>query len=69
MSLLKEKTTWSNVEFVPFKLCIASFYVVVGTYFHEFFRNYYIPLFVLFGITLVWTMALWIKKMKKHTSS
>ncbi|MEC5143628.1 hypothetical protein [Chitinophaga sp. 212800010-3] len=65
MNLLKAKTTWSNAEFIPFKLCIASIYIAAGSYFHDFFRHYYIPLLILFGITVTWTVYLWIKKMRK----
>ncbi|WP_143309109.1 hypothetical protein [Chitinophaga vietnamensis] len=64
MSFLKTKTTWSNAEFIPFKLCIASLYIIVGAYFHEFFSRYYIPLAILFVIATVWTIYLWAKKPK-----
>lgn len=64
MSFLSKKTSWSNAEFIVFKLCVASIYIIVGCYFHDFFRNYYIPLFILFSITCIWTVALWFKKMK-----
>jgi hypothetical protein len=66
MSFLKARTTWTNAEFIPFKLCIASIYVIVGAHFHHFFSRYYIPLIILFGITTVWTVALWIRKMKSR---
>ncbi|RFS26689.1 hypothetical protein DVR12_02560 [Chitinophaga silvatica] len=66
MGFLNTKTAWANKEFIPFKLCIASIYVIVGSYFHSFFENYYIPLFILFGITVTWTLYLWIKKMKQR---
>lgn len=65
MNFLNIKTTWSNAEFIPFKLCIASIYIVVGSYFHNFFQNYYTPLLIVFGITTVWTVYLWFIKMKK----
>lgn len=64
MSFLKNKTTWTNAEFIPFKLCVASIYVIVGAYFHDFFRQYYLPLAMLFGITVIWTIWLWVKKTK-----
>lgn len=31
MNLLKIKISWSNTEFIPFKLCIASAYTLVGS--------------------------------------
>ncbi|MEZ0007182.1 hypothetical protein ABH942_002561 [Flavobacterium sp. 28YEA47A] len=62
MGFFNAKTTWANKEFIPFKLCIASIYIIVGSYFHDFFQNYYVPLFIVFAITVVWTVYLWLKK-------
>lgn len=64
MSFLNAKTTWANKDFIPFKLCIASIYIIAGSYFHSFFKNYYVLLGILFVVTTVWTVALWLKKMK-----
>jgi uncharacterized membrane protein len=66
MNFLKAKTSWSNAEFIPFKLCVASAYVLVGSYFHNFFRTYYVPVLVLFVIACAWTLMLWVKKMKSR---
>lgn len=52
MNLFKAKTTWTNAEFIPLKVCIATAYLLVGAYFHTFFARYYIPVLILFGITL-----------------
>ncbi|NIG54046.1 hypothetical protein [Chitinophaga sp. Cy-1792] len=65
MSFFNRKTTWTNTEFIPFKLCIASIYVIVGAYFHEFFSRYYILWWSIFAVTVIWTVALWLKKMKQ----
>lgn len=65
MNIFKVKTSWSNAEFIPFKLCIASIYIVVGSYFHDFFSRYYVALLILFGITVIWTVYLWLKKMRR----
>ncbi|WP_081990484.1 hypothetical protein [Sporocytophaga myxococcoides] len=65
MNFFTRKTTWSNIEFAPFKLCIASFYVIIGSYFHEFFSRYYIPLTIIFAVTLIWTLFMWVSKMRK----
>lgn len=65
MNFLRKKTSWSNAEFIVFKLCVASIYIIVGSYFHDFFSNYYVPLFVVFGITCLWTIYLWLSKMKE----
>jgi len=64
MNFFTRKTSWSNLEFIPFKLCVASFYIVVGAYFHNFIQDYYLPLLVVFGVTVVWTMYVWLGKMK-----
>ncbi|MFL9484291.1 hypothetical protein ACI6Q2_16035 [Chitinophagaceae bacterium LWZ2-11] len=64
MSFLNKKMSWSNAEFIPFKLCIASIYIIVGSYFHDFFSNYYMPLFILFAVATGWTIYLWLRKMK-----
>jgi len=66
MNFFKIKTTWSNAEFIILKLCIASVYIVVGTYFHNFFHAFYIPLLIVFGITVIWSVYLWLYKMKKR---
>ena len=65
INIAKARTTWSNAEFIIFKLSITCGYLIIGTYFHALFRNYYIPLFIVFGISLVWTISLWLKKMKQ----
>ena len=64
MNFFKVKTSWSNAELIPLKLCIASAYVLVGAYFHSFFRSYYIPVIVLFSITVIWSVYAWVKKMR-----
>jgi len=66
MNFFKIKTSWSNAEFIIIKLCIASAYIVIGSYFHNFIENYYIPLLVIFGITVIWFVSLWLKKMKNE---
>ncbi|WP_082001780.1 hypothetical protein [Flavobacterium sp. KMS] len=66
MSFFKIKTCWSNAEFIVLKLCIASAYILIGTYFHDFFSNYYVPLILLFSITVIWSVYLWLNKMKNN---
>lgn len=63
MNFFTVKTSWSNTEFIPVKLCIASAYVMVGTYFHQFFKDYFFELLILFAISLIWLLVLWISKM------
>ncbi|WP_035649654.1 hypothetical protein [Flavobacterium sp. ASV13] len=64
MNFFKIKTCWSNAEFILIKLCMASIYILAGSYFHEFFQNYYKVLLVVFGITVIWFVYQWLKKMK-----
>ncbi|WP_428665582.1 hypothetical protein [Runella sp.] len=59
MNFFKIKTTWSNAEFIPLKLCIAAAYLLLGAYFHDFFITYFIPVLVVFVITVIWTVYLW----------
>lgn len=64
MNFFQIKTSWSNAEFIPFKLCIASAYLIIGSYFHDFFQDYYLEVLIVFAITVLWTISLWFKKMK-----
>ena len=65
MNFVKARTTWSNGEFIVFKLCVTCGYLIIGAYFHALFSKFYIPLFIVFGMSLVWTVSLWLKKMRK----
>ena len=65
MNFFKIKTSWSNAELIPLKLCIASAYVLIGAYFHNFFSNNYIIVLIVFIITVIWVVYLWFNKMKK----
>ena len=64
MNFFKIKTSWSNAQLIVLKLCIASAYILVGAYFHSFFYHYNVSILVVFGITCVWSVYLWISKMK-----
>lgn len=68
MNFFRIKTSWSNAEFIVLKLCIASIYILIGAYFHDFFLNYYVPVISLFGVTVVWSVYLWLNKMKRGKS-
>jgi len=64
MNFFKIKTSWSNAELVVLKVYIATAYILIGVFFHNFFRHYYIPVLVLFIITVTWSVYLWLHKMK-----
>ncbi len=68
MNFFKFKTRWSNAEFIVFKLCIASAYILIGAYFGTFVLRFYIPFLSLFIVTGFWAVTLYLKKMKawKH---
>ncbi len=68
MNFLNAKTSWSNKELGLLKICIGSVYVLVGAYFHDFFMRNYAIFLAIFGVTVVWSVYLWIKKSKApHT--
>ena len=64
MNFFKIKTIWTNAELIPLKLCIATAYILIGAYFHDFFCNHYIPIAILFFIMLIWSVYLWLTKIK-----
>lgn len=68
MDFFKTRTSWSNAEFVVLKLCLASAYLWVGMRFHEFFARYQPMLFAMFAVTVVWSMWLWLSKMKRESA-
>lgn len=67
MNFFKIKTSWSNAEFIVLKLCIASAYILIGAYFSKFILNFFIPFIILFGITVIWSVYLWLVKMKNQS--
>jgi hypothetical protein len=64
MNFFKIKTSWSNAEFIILKICIATAYILIGAYYHNFFRTWYVPVLIVFAVTVVWSLYLWVKKMK-----
>ncbi len=64
MNFFKIKTSWSNAELIVLKLCISSAYILIGTYFHNYFHDYYAPVLVVFSITVIWSLYLWLNKIK-----
>ena len=64
MKFWTAKTTWTNLEMIPLKLCLASAYVLIGAYFHTFFALYKIPILTIFALTVIYAVYLWIVKMK-----
>jgi hypothetical protein len=65
MNFLSAKTTWTNAEFGIFKACVISYGILIGLYFNEFLKNYLAFFWIIFAIAAVWTIVLWVNKMKK----
>ena len=68
MNFFKMKTTWTNAELIPLKLAIATIYIVIGSVFHRYLHNYYVPILVVFAITVVWSVYMWIDKIDKENN-
>ena len=67
MNFLKRKTTWTNAELIPLKLAIASIYLIIGAFFPDIIKQLIFPVIILFIITVIWSVYLWIKKLNiKH---
>lgn len=64
MNFFKMKTSWSNLELGLFKLCVGSAFVLVGAYFHQFIQVYYVPIIVIFVISTIAIVYLWLQKIK-----
>jgi hypothetical protein len=64
MNFFTKKMTWTNAEFIPFKLCVSAAYLYIGSTFPEFFSQYHGILLGFFGVSLVYLIAIWVKKMK-----
>ncbi len=66
MNIFDKKTTWSNLEFIPFKICIGTAYLLIGMYFHEYVKQYKTLIIILFVFTWIVTMYMWLHKMKQE---
>lgn len=64
MGFLTKKMTWTNAEFIPFKVCIAAAYLFLGSTYPDFFSKYRDFILGLFSISLIYLLYLWIKKMR-----
>lgn len=64
MGFLNKKTTWSNKELIPLKICIASIYLIVGAKFNDWVSLNTGYLLALFVATLLVSMYLWVTKMR-----
>ena len=58
-------TSWSNLEFIPLKLCIGSAYLLLGAIFHEWVMDHHILISFIFGLTAAISLRSWVVKMKR----
>lgn len=66
MNFFTKKSTWTNWEFIPLKLSIASIYLMLGAMFWKEVKEYAGIIGIILGITLMISLYLWITKMKKE---
>jgi|688.fasta_scaffold916944_2 hypothetical protein len=66
MNFFTKKSTWTNWEFIPLKLAIASIYLMLGAMFWKEVKEYAGIIGIILGITLMISLYLWITKMKKE---
>lgn len=64
MNIFKIRTTWSNGELALLKLCVASFYVSVGIYLHEYIERYLIWFLLIFIASVISICYIWLNKFK-----
>jgi hypothetical protein len=64
MNFLFIKTTWSNLELYLLKICIICSGIATGICFYDILKNFINLFLIAFGVTGIWAVILWIKKMK-----
>lgn len=67
MKFFKTKTCWSNAEMIWLKLAIGSAYLMIGSYFSRFFENYYLVIMIVFSISVIRALFMWLDKMNAAT--
>ena len=66
MNIFNSKTAWKNTEFIPLKLCIASIFTLIGSHFSIFVSQHKYIFVIIFIITLIMALYLWMTKMKRE---
>jgi len=69
MNFFTQKTTWTNLEFIPLKICVASAYILIGAWFSDFVLKYYVLFWLLFAVSVIITMYMWVTKMKQSSEN
>ncbi len=65
MRFLQLLTTWSNAELGLLKVCLICFGISAGIYFYDYVKPWFGHFFIVFVITAIWALLLWIKKLKQ----
>ena len=65
MRFLQLLTTWSNAELGLLKVCLISFGISAGIYFYDYVKLWFDYFFIVFVITAIWALLLWVKKLKQ----
>ncbi|NHM07529.1 hypothetical protein G4D82_09880 [Flavobacterium sp. CYK-4] len=63
MDFFQRKTTWTNAEFIWLKLSVASAFLIIGAQYADFFSKYFQWIFIVFALSVIRAVFLWIKKM------
>jgi hypothetical protein len=63
MNFFIKTSKWSNLQLIPLKLCIASAYLIIGHYYPETVSIYFWPLILLFGITSIVSLWIWLRQL------
>jgi len=66
MNIFNVKTTWNNKEIAVLKLAVASVYLVLGSFFHEFVSQYYTMIIVFAAISVCFSLYLYFQKVKTN---
>ena len=65
MNFFNIKTTWTNAELIILKLSIATAYLLIGSFFKELVNEHYFIILIIFLFTVVFSIYLWVNKMKR----
>lgn len=66
MNFFKTKTCWTNAEMIWLKLAVGSAYLMIGSYFSHFFKNYYLLILCVFAISVIRALFMWLNKMNAY---
>jgi hypothetical protein len=65
MSFLTRKVIWANWQFGPLKLAMLTLGIMIGAYFADFLKPYVWLFGLVFLLTAIWVIIIWVKAMRK----